>query len=342
MLADGKLLCAPGNDFGRFPLAMLRILQVARERGLDLHPLAIRALIRHERGGVALRGDPAAGEFFLDLLSGRDGEHSRADGARWIGLLSETGFLGRYIPDWARIVGQMQFDTYHVFTVDEHTIEAVRVLNGLERGDLAEVAPIASGLVEDLQSRRALYAATLLHDIAKGRGGDHSELGAELAASIGPMIGLSTEETETVSWLVLHHLLLSQTAFKRDIDDPKTIMDLADTIQSPERLKLLLVLTVADMRAVSAKVWNGWKATLLRELYSRVATCWRGAGQHGAGRAGGAGEGGRGRAPGGLAGGGPGVLPGPGLSRVLAQLRSRDACPARPADPGMRRPGTRR
>jgi len=271
MLADGKLLCAPGNDFGRFPLAILRILQIARERGLELHPLAIRALIRHERGGVLLRGDPAAGEMFLDLLSGRDGEHGRADGARWIGLLNETGFIGRYIPDWARIVGQMQFDTYHVFTVDEHTIEAIRVLNGLERGELADIAPIASGLVEDLQSRRALYAATLLHDIAKGRGGDHSELGAELAASIGPIIGLSTEETETVSWLVLHHLLLSQTAFKRDIDDPKTIMDLADTIQSPARLKLLLVLTVADMRAVSAKVWNGWKATLLRELYSRVA-----------------------------------------------------------------------
>ena len=271
VLADGKLLCAPGNDFGRHPMAILRILQVARERGLDLHPLAIRALIRHERGGVALRGDPAAGALFLDLLSGRDGEHSHAEGAKWIAVLNETGFLGRYIPDWARIVGQMQFDTYHVFTVDEHTIEAIRVLNRLERGELAEVAPIASGLVEDLQSRRALYAATLLHDIAKGRGGDHSELGAELALQIGPTIGLSTEETETVSWLVLHHLLLSQTAFKRDIDDPKTILDLADTIQSPERLKLLLVLTVADMRAVSAKVWNGWKATLLRELYSRVA-----------------------------------------------------------------------
>ncbi len=271
MLADGKLLCMPGHDFGRHPLAMLRILQVARERELALHPLAIRALIRHERGGVALRGDPAAGAIFLDLLSGRDGEHARAEGARWVAVLNETGFLGRYIPDWARIVGQMQFDTYHVFTVDEHTIEAIRVLNRLERGELSEVAPIASGLVEDLQSRRALYAATLLHDIAKGRGGDHSELGAELATQIGPTIGLSTEETETVSWLVLHHLLLSQTAFKRDIDDPKTILDLADTIQSPERLKLLLVLTVADMRAVSAKVWNGWKATLLRELYSRVA-----------------------------------------------------------------------
>ena len=270
-LADGKLLCQPGTDFGTRPILMLRILQVARDRGLELHPLALRALIRHERQAILLRGDPAAAAIFLDLLCGQDGEHSRAQGARWIAVLNESGFLGRYMPDWARIVGQMQFDTYHVFTVDEHTIEALRVLNQLERGELAEVAPIASGLVEDLQSRRALYGATLLHDIAKGRGGDHSELGAEVALQAGPGIGLSPEETETVSWLVMHHLLLSQTAFKRDIDDPKTILDLADIIQSPERLKLLLVLTVADMRAVNARVWNGWKATLLRELYARVA-----------------------------------------------------------------------
>ncbi len=271
ILADGQLLCAPGHDFERSPLLMLRILQVARDRNLHLHPLARRALIRHERQAIALRGDPDAAALFQNLLCGPDHRDGPADGAKWLATMNETGFLGRYVPDWARIVGQMQFDTYHVFTVDEHTIESVRVLNALERGDLAEVAPIATEITENLQSRRSLYTAVLLHDIAKGRGGDHSELGAELALELGPMLGLSAEETDTVSWLVLHHLLLSQTAFKRDIDDPKTIMDLADTIQSPERLKLLLALTVADMRAVSAKVWNGWKATLLRELYSRVA-----------------------------------------------------------------------
>jgi [protein-PII] uridylyltransferase len=277
ILADGKLLCAPGHDFEREPIMMLRILQVARDRDLLLHPLAIRALIRHERQAINLRVIPESSVIFQDLLCGpaphpeHHQEPVRADGAKWLSIMNETGFLGRYIPDWARIVGQMQFDTYHVFTVDEHTIEAVRVLNQLERGDLAEVAPIATSLMEGLQSRRPLYTAMLLHDIAKGRGGDHSELGAELALQVGPSLSLSAEETETVSWLVLHHLLLSQTAFKRDIDDPKTIMDLADTIQSPERLKLLLILTVADMRAVSSKVWNGWKATLLRELYSRVA-----------------------------------------------------------------------
>jgi len=269
VLADGQLMSAPGRDFEHEPINMLRIMQLARDRHLALHPLALRELIRNERQAIALRGDPEAAAIFTDLLCGLD--PARADGARYLSTLNETGFLGRYIPEWARIVGQMQFDTYHVFTVDEHTVEAVRVLNGLERGELKEIAPIASGLVEDLQSRRALYVAVLLHDVAKGRGGDHSELGAELALTICPALGLSGEETETVSWLVLHHLLLSQTAFKRDIDDPKTILDLADVIQSPERLKLLLLLTVADMRAVSPKVWNGWKATLLRELYGRVA-----------------------------------------------------------------------
>jgi len=270
VLADGKLMLAKGRDFRDEPILMLRMLVVARDRGLDLHPLAMRGLIRNERRAISLREDPDASKLFLDLLCGGT-ERSKADGSIWMKILNETGFLGRFVPDWARIVGQMQFDTYHVFTVDEHTIEAIRILNTLERGELAEIAPVASGLVDHLQSRRALYVSTMLHDIAKGRGGDHSELGAELALTICPALGMTAEETETVSWLVLHHLLLSQTAFKRDIDDPKTILDLADVIQSPERLRLLLVLTVADMRAVSSKVWNGWKATLLRELFARVA-----------------------------------------------------------------------
>ncbi len=270
VLADGQIMPGRPDDFDAEPIRMLRMLRLARQRRLALHPLAVRALIRHERRAVSLRHDREAGDIFLDLLCGQDPD-GRPDGARWLQVLNETGIIGRILPDWARVVGQMQFDTYHIFTVDEHTIEAVRILNSLERGKLTDVAPIASGIIENLQSRRALYMAMLLHDIAKGRGGDHSILGADIATAVGPQFGLTAEETETVSWLVLHHLLLSHTAFKRDIDDPKTILDIADSIQSPERLKLLLVLTVADMRAVSPKVWNGWKATLLRELYARVA-----------------------------------------------------------------------
>ncbi len=263
--ADGKLVAAPPDrDFSREPILMLRIMRAARDRALDIHPLAIRALIRHSRQVDQLRGEPEANEIFLDLLTGKDAP-------KWLGLMNETGFLSRFLPDWARIVGLMQFDTYHVFTVDEHTIQAISVLQQLEAHQLDQIAPVASDLIGQLQSRRALYVATLLHDIAKGRGGDHSELGARLAQDICPKLGLSPEETETVSWLVLHHLLVSQTAFRRDIEDPKTVLDIADIIQSPERLRLLLVLTVCDMRAVGPKVWNGWKATLLREVYWRVS-----------------------------------------------------------------------
>ncbi|MBB3174397.1 [protein-PII] uridylyltransferase [Endobacter medicaginis] len=269
-LADNQLLPKPGVSFRDTPIAMLRILRCARDRDLALHPLAMHAMIRYERQAAGLRGDAEASAIFLDLLAGTPG-HPRTDGARWLSRLNETGLLSRLVQPWSRIVGQMQFDTYHVFTVDEHTIEAVRVLNMLERHEVEDTKAVVGDLVDDLQSRRALYVAVLLHDIAKGRGGDHSELGAEIAQDICPTLGMSAEETETVSWLVLHHLLLSQTAFRRDIDDPKTILDLADTIQSPERLKLLLLLTVVDMKAVSPKVWNAWKATLLRELYVRVA-----------------------------------------------------------------------
>ena len=286
-LADGQIMPAPWVSFDATPIMMLRLLRVARERRLAIHPLAMHLLIRWERRAASLRHDREANAILLELMCGERPRrppvpgHAEGDdpdrsepvrsAARWLHVLNETGLLGRMIPDWSRIVGQMQFDTYHVFTVDEHTIEAVRILGTLEAGLLADETPVANELVRDLQSRRALYVATVLHDIAKGRGGDHSELGSEMALTLGPRLGLSAEETETVSWLVLHHLLLSQTAFRRDIDDPKTILDLADTIQSPERLRLLLILTIVDMRAVSPKVWNAWKATLLRELYTRVA-----------------------------------------------------------------------
>jgi len=157
VLADGQLLLAKGRDFKDEPILMFRMLQIARDRDVALHPLALRALIRNERRAVQLREKPEAAAIFMDLLCGRDAEHNKADGAHWLKVMNETGLLGRFIPDWARIVGQMQFDTYHVFTVDEHTIEAVRVLNALEHGELSDIAPVASGLVDHLQSRRGLW-----------------------------------------------------------------------------------------------------------------------------------------------------------------------------------------
>src|SRR5262249_15613207 len=150
-----------------------------------------------------------------------------------------SGVLGRFITDFGRVVAQMQFDMYHVYTVDEHTIQAIGILHKIGAGQFAEDMPAATEVMRtvlDESSRRALYLATFLHDIAKGRHGDHSELGAQLALKLGPRVGLTEEETETVSWLVKHHLLMTRVAYKRDIDDPKTIADFVAIVQSPERL----------------------------------------------------------------------------------------------------------
>ena len=271
---------------------MLRILQVARDRNLELHPLAIRSLIQNERRAVELRGDPKAAALFMDLLCGKEPTiiapgDSIPMARAGLSILNETGFLGRFIPDWARIVGQMQFDTYHVFTVDEHTIEAIRVLNTLERGELAEVAPVARGLVDHLQSRRALYLAMLLHDIAKGRGGDHSEIGAEIALKVGPELGLTAEETETVSWLVLHHLLLSadgvQTRYRRSEDHPR-----------PRRhhpvARTVAAAADPDCRRHAGRVAQGMERLEGDAAARALRPCCRGAGRrachHRAGRAG--------------------------------------------------------
>src|SRR5690606_28082293 len=149
-------------------------------------------------------------------------------------------------------------------------IFAIGILHGIEQGRYADDVPVATEVVHEVASRRALYVAVLLHDIAKGRGGDHSELGAEIALRLGPRFGLSDEETETVAWLVRHRLMMSGTAFHRDVNDPATIQDFAEAVQSLERLRLLLLLTVADIRAVGPNVWNAWKAALIRDLYSRT------------------------------------------------------------------------
>ncbi|HXZ02114.1 MAG TPA: [protein-PII] uridylyltransferase [Stellaceae bacterium] len=261
----GRLDVAHDRAFCDEPINMLRLFRVAQEQDLDIHPHALRLITRSLRLiDARLRADPEANRLFMEMLT------SRQEPEITLRRLNEAGVFGRFVPDFGRVVAQMQYDMYHVYTVDEHTIFAIGILAKIEAGALAEELPLATELIRTIDSRRALYVAVLLHDIAKGRGGDHSELGAQLAERLGPRLGLSAEETETVSWLVRFHLLMSNTAFKRDIDDRQTIRDFAQRVQSPERLKLLLILTAADIRAVGPKVWNGWKATLLRELYHRA------------------------------------------------------------------------
>ncbi len=264
--AQGGWLTVIGNDaFKKDPVNLLRIFHVAQARDLDVHPQALKLITRSlNLVDAKLRRNKEANRLFLEMLT------SKKDPEITLRRLNESGVFGRFVPDFGRVVAQMQHDMYHVYTVDEHTIHAIGLVHRIEIGELKADHPLSTAILPKIQSRRALYVAVLLHDIAKGRGGNHSELGAEVAQQLGPRLGLSDEETETVSWLVLHHLAMSNTAQKRDIDDPKTIVDFAELVQSPERLRLLLVLTVADMRATGPKVWNGWKATLLRELYYRA------------------------------------------------------------------------
>src|SRR5579883_2654074 len=218
-----------------------------------------------ERVGAAatdmFQKDPEANRLFMAMLT------SSHDPETTLRRLNEAGVFGRFIPDFGRVVAQTQHDMYHTYTVDEHTIRAIGLLSQIEAGGFKEDHPLSTEVVHKILSRPVLYLAVLFHDIAKGRGGDHSVLGAEVAMQVCPRLGLSPAETETVAWLVRYHLAMSATAFQRDLMDPKTIQSFAELVQSPQRLRLLLVLTVCDIRAVGPNVWNGWKAALLRQLY---------------------------------------------------------------------------
>ena len=257
-----RLTLARADDFEREPARMLKMFAVAQETGCDIHPDALQAMARNlRRIDPKLRRDPQANEHFMAVLTAKNRPEVN------LRRMNEAGVFGRFVPDFGRVVAQMQYDMYHHYTVDEHTIRAIGLLARIERGELAEEHPLSHKLIQKIVSRRALYVAVLLHDIAKGRGGDHSIIGAEIADQLCPRLGLTPAETDMVAWLVRYHLLMSHFAFKRDLADHKTILDFAETVQSPERLKLLIILTVVDIRAVGPGVWNGWKGQLLRELY---------------------------------------------------------------------------
>ncbi|MCH7630222.1 MAG: [protein-PII] uridylyltransferase, partial [Proteobacteria bacterium] len=252
-----------GDDFfAQDPVRLIEMFTLADRENLEIHPEAMRMASR-DAGLIdgAVRKDPRANALFLDLLTSRNDPETVL---RW---MNEAGVFGRFVPDFGRVVAQMQFDMYHHYTVDEHTIRAIGLLARIEKGEEKEQHPLASEVIAKVSSRRVLYVATLLHDIAKGRRGDHSVLGAEVAMKLCPRLGLSKAETELVAWLVRQHLLMSATAFKRDLADYKTIADFVNVVQSVERLRLLLVLTIVDIRAVGPGIWNSWKRQLLGDLF---------------------------------------------------------------------------
>ncbi|MEL6486820.1 MAG: [protein-PII] uridylyltransferase, partial [Pseudomonadota bacterium] len=249
VIADGSIRAPVDDWFAHDPVRLIEVFQIAEDEGLEVHPQTMRLADRDAKLiDKTLRVDPRANALFLDVLCGkRDPETA-------LRAMNEAGVFGRFVPDFGRVNAQMQFDMYHHYTVDEHTIRAIGLTSQIERGLLEQDHPRATRQIHALSSRRALFVAVLLHDIAKGRGGDHSVLGASVAKRLCPRFGLDERETELVAWLVREHLLMSRTAQKRDLTDPKTIDDFVAQVQSIDRLRFLAILTAVDIRAVGPGV----------------------------------------------------------------------------------------
>ncbi len=261
-IEKGRITVAGPDVFRRDPVNLIRLFWMADRNGLAIHPDTKRLVIAALKLiDAKLRADPEANRLFLDILTSRNSPEVV------LRLMNEAGVLGRFIPEFGRIVALMQFNMYHHYTVDEHLLRAIGNLAELEAQRHREDHPLASVIMSSIEKRAALYVAMFLHDIAKGRTEDHSLAGVAVARSLCPRLGLSVAETETVAWLVENHLIMSDTAQRRDLGDRRTIETFAAHVQTLERLKMLLVLTVCDIEAVGPGVWNGWKGELLRTLY---------------------------------------------------------------------------
>ena len=262
ILDTGRLNIADPEVFTRDPVNLIRMFLVAGREELLFHPDAIKKITR-SLGLIdnGLRNDPKANSCFLSILTAPQSVE------RILRAMNESGVLGKFVPDFGKIVALMQFNMYHHYTVDEHLIRSVGVMADIANGGLREELPLTHELLPHLNDTRLLYVALFLHDIAKGRPEDHSVAGARIARKLCPRFGLSPAETDTVAWLVEYHLLMSEIAQARDIQDPETAKAFAEIVQSPQRLALLMILTACDIRAVGPGVWSGWKGSLLRALY---------------------------------------------------------------------------
>jgi len=249
------------------PLNLLRIMDEAMRTGYLLHPDAMRAIAANlYLIDDKVRRDPEAVRLFMDLFL------KYPNPERALRRMNELGMLAAILPEFEPIVAMMQFNMYHSYTVDEHTIQVIGAMAQIEHGELDAGLPIASTIMRaGGVNRKVLYLALLFHDIGKGRDEDHSVLGAQIARRVCPRLGLKQADTDTVEWLVRYHLLMSDIAQKRDLSDPRTIRDFAKAVRNRKRLDLLLLVTVCDIRGVGPNTWNNWKAQLLRNLYRETA-----------------------------------------------------------------------
>ncbi len=266
VVVKGRLAISDEKKFLKKPMNILHVFEEALRTGLLIHPDAMRLISANlDLIDDDMRANKEAQRIFLDLML-KHGNPERA-----LRRMNELGVLAAFIPEFEPIMAMMQFNVYHHYTVDEHTIQCISTLAQIEREELVEELPIASRVLKAGVNRKVLYVALLLHDIGKGRDEDHSILGARIARKVAPRLGLKPDDCETVEWLVRYHLLMSDMAQKRDLSDPRTVRDFAKLVKTTKRLDLLTVLTVCDIRGVGPGTWNNWKAQLLRSLYRETA-----------------------------------------------------------------------
>ncbi len=262
VIDHGRINVAGDDVFERDPVNLIRIFHEAGKNDLPFHPDALRLISKSlKRLDRKVQQDPQANRLFLEILC--DPEHAEPV----LRHMNEAGVLGRFIPDFGKVVAMMQFNMYHHYTVDEHLLRAIGILSAIRTGRLMEDHPLSAKILPSIKDMTVLTVALFLHDIAKGRPEDHSTAGAKVARRLCPRFGLTPGQTELVAWLIEEHLTMSRIAQSRDLADRRTILDFATTVQSMDRLKLLVILTVCDIRAVGPGVWNGWKGQLLRALY---------------------------------------------------------------------------
>ncbi|WXL27185.1 [protein-PII] uridylyltransferase [Ectopseudomonas mendocina] len=266
-LRNGFIEVTHPNVFKRTPFAILEafVLMAQTPDAKGMSADSIR-LLRDNRHLIDddFRRDIRNTSLFIELFKSPQGIH------RNLRRMNRYGILGLYLPEFGHIVGQMQHDLFHIYTVDAHTLNLIKHLRKFKWPELAEKFPLASKLIDELPKPELIYIAGLYHDIGKGRGGDHSEVGAVDADAFCKRHQLPVWDSKLIVWLVQHHLVMSTTAQRKDLSDPQVIFDFARLVGDQTRLDYLYVLTVADINATNPSLWNSWRASLLRQLYSET------------------------------------------------------------------------
>ena len=263
--SNGRVDVDDSINFLKNPLNQMRLFQNGLKSRRLIHPNSLH-LISKNITNIKKKfiKDPEAAKIFIDVLL------NYGDPERALRRMNEVGFLGKYIPEFQKIIGMMQFNMYHKYTVDEHTIQCIKILSQIEQGFLTEDLPLASKILNEGVNRKVLYIALLLHDVGKGQPEDHSILGSKISTKVTKRLGFENHDIKLTSWLIKNHLLMSDISQKRDLSEEKTIRDFANIVKSTTRLRLLTVLTVCDIRGVGPEVWNNWKAVMIRTLYYKT------------------------------------------------------------------------